>query len=167
MVIKMKRKIVISVSLVFIVIIGFIVFKIASYNEPEWKKNTKQFTEALRNIDNDIEIIEDLSYYSNFEWDELYSFPPYFPEESIHGIIGVDADFIYASVNEGTNQIILLKDKKVVCYIDGYPDRYGVYFQFGPYKEYFKLTSDENLSFRVSTLNNGLKIFDINKKGKI
>ncbi|MDM8533214.1 hypothetical protein QUF55_00800 [Clostridiaceae bacterium HSG29] len=146
----MKRKITFFVFIVFIVIL---------YNEPEWKKNTKQFTEALSMINNDIDIIEDLSYYSDFQWDELYSFPPYFPEENIHEIIGVNTDFIYASVSEGTNQVILLKDKKVVCYIAGYPERYGIYFQFKPYKEYFKLTSDDNLSFKLTISDSEIRIF--------
>jgi len=102
----MKRKILIYIFIIFMLIVGFLAFKIASYNEPEWKENAKQFTEVLKTINNDIEIIEDLSYYSNFEWDELYSFPPYFPEESIHEIIGVDTDFIYASVNEGKSSLL-------------------------------------------------------------
>ena len=65
-----------------------------------------------------------------FEWDIAYSFDPYTPKESIYETMGYKWDNISETVNEGMNQIVFLKDGKVVCYLYGYPENngYGINF---------------------------------------
>jgi len=92
-----------------------------------------------------------LSSFTTFEWDTLYSFAPYTSNETIYQVVGYQWDKINSTVSEGMNQIVFLKDGKVVCYIDGYPDKYKVFFEFGQYNgNYFKLTSSDKLIFHMT-----------------
>jgi len=59
------------------------------------------------------------------------------------------------------NQIVFLKEGKVVCYIDGYPDKYKVFFEFGQYNgNYFKLTSSDKLIFHMMVTDGEIRKFD-------
>lgn len=73
----------------------------------------------------------DLSTFTPFEWDEVYSFTPYTPKEAIYETIGYKWDRISETVSEGMNQIVFVKDGKVVCYVYGYPsnNQFGLYFE--------------------------------------
>lgn len=72
----------------------------------------------------------DLSTFTPFEWDYVYSFDPYVPKESIYETIGYKWDNISETVSEGMNQIVFMKDGKVVCYLYGYPEnnKFAIYF---------------------------------------
>ena len=62
------------------------------------------------------------------------------------------------------NQIVFLKDSKVVCYLDGYPDKYKVFFNFRQYNgDYFKLTSSDKLTFHMTVTDDGVREFDFVK----
>lgn len=73
----------------------------------------------------------DLATFTPFEWDEVYSFTPYVSKEVIYETIGYKWDTISETVSEGMNQIVFVKDGKVVCYLYGYPDnnQFGLYFE--------------------------------------
>ncbi|MFJ7935810.1 hypothetical protein [Sporosarcina sp. NPDC096371] len=73
----------------------------------------------------------DLTTFTQFEWDEVYSFTPFVSKEVIYETIGYQWDDISETVSEGMNQIVFVKDGKVVCYIYGYPDnnQFGLYFE--------------------------------------
>ena len=75
----------------------------------------------------------------DFEWDHLYSFLPYTSKEVIYGSIGYRDTRIQETVSEGAIQIILVKDGKTVCNINGYPDDLGLDFDFGIIDNYVKL----------------------------
>ena len=51
-------------------------------------------------------------------------------QNTIYETVGYKWDNISETVNEGMNQIVFLKDEKVVCYLYGYPQNngYGIYF---------------------------------------
>ena len=68
-------------------------------------------------------------------WVKVYSFTPYTQKEAIYATIGYKWDRISETVSEGMNQIIFVKDGKVVCYVYGYPDnnQFGLYFE-GAYR---------------------------------
>jgi len=52
-------------------------------------------------------------------------------KEAIYEVIGYKWDNISESVNEGMNQIVFVKDSKVVCYLYGYPEDINLGFDFG------------------------------------
>lgn len=67
--------------------------------------------------------------------------------------MGYRWDYINETVDEAMDQIVFMKDGKVVCYIYGYPSNksYGVYFDG---KEHINGTSglklEDNLIFNVT-----------------
>lgn len=71
-----------------------------------------------------------LSEFTPFEWDEVYAFNPYVSKEVIYETIGYKWDRISETVSEGMNQIVFMKDKKVVCYLYGYSEnnKFGLFF---------------------------------------
>jgi len=76
-------------------------------------------------------------------------------------VVGYKWDNISSTVSEGMNQVVFLKEGKVVCYIDGYPDKYKVFFDFGQYYgDFFKLTSSDKLSFNMTVMNDGIRKLD-------
>ena len=139
----MKKKSFIVLTSVLVVILGLIMFKTLQ-STPIWEKNAKQFNGSFNVISGNNATIDDLSSFTTFEWDTLYSFAPYTSNETVYQVVGYQWDKINSTVSEGMNQIVFLKDGKVVCYIDGYPDKYKVFFEFGQYNgNYFKLTSSD------------------------
>ncbi|MHA6261332.1 hypothetical protein ACXYMX_15810 [Sporosarcina sp. CAU 1771] len=72
----------------------------------------------------------DLSEFTPFEWDVVYCFDPYVSKDEIYETIGYKWDRISETVSEGMNQIVFMKDEKVICYIYGYPEsnQFGIFF---------------------------------------
>lgn len=120
----MKKKSFIVIASVLVVILGFIMFK-TLHPTPIWEINAKQFNRSFNVISGNA-TIDNLSGFTTFEWDTLYSFAPYTPEKNVYQVVGYQWDKINSTVSEGMNQIVFLKEGKVVCYIDGYPDKYKV-----------------------------------------
>lgn len=154
----MKKQTFIVVASVLVIIIALIMFK-ALHLTPIWEINAKQFNSSFNTISGNA-TIDDLSRFTTFEWDTLFSFAPYTPKEDVYKVVGYQWDKIDTTVSEGMNQIVFLKEGKVVCYIDGYPDKYKVFFEFGQYTgNYIKLTSSDKLIFYMMVTDGGIRKF--------
>ena len=94
-----------------------------------WDVNADLLKEEVLSIEQSVETVN-LTDITPFEWDEVYSFDPYTTKDMIYETIGYKWGNISETVNEGMNQIVFLKDGKVVCYLYGYPENngYGIYF---------------------------------------
>ena len=155
----MKKKSFILIASILVVILGLIMFK-TLHPTPIWEINAKQFNRSFNMISGNA-TIDDLSGFTTFKWDTLYSFAPYTPEKDVYQVVGYQWDKINSTVSEGMNQIVFLKEGKVVCYIDGYPDKYKVFFEFGQYTgNHFKLTSSDKLIFNMMVTDGGIRRFD-------
>ncbi|WP_144553957.1 hypothetical protein [Peribacillus simplex] len=86
-----------------------------------WDENEVLLEEEVLSIGQSVEAIN-LSDVTPFDWDVVYSFKPYTPKDYIYETVGYKWDTISETVNEGMNQIVFLKDGKVVCYLYGYPE---------------------------------------------
>ncbi len=156
---KNINKILCTVGIVIIVIV--IVFNLCK--KDVWDINADKFINSFNVISGDADI-EDLNDIIPFEWDELYSFAPYTPKEVIYEVIGYKWDNISESVNENMNQIVFVKDGKVVCYLYGYPNYIKLGFDFGEYEgSYIKLTPNQNLFFTTTLSDNGVRHFKYTK----
>jgi hypothetical protein len=156
----MVKKSVIAVCLALVVIFGFIVFK-SLQPTPVWETNARQLHKSFDIISGNKARIDNLSGFTHFQWDTLYSFAPYTPEQNIYDVVGYKWENISSTVNEGMNQVVFLKEGKVVCYIDGYPEKYKVFFNFGQYSGYyFKLTSYDKLCFNMTVMIDGIRKLD-------
>ena len=94
-----------------------------------WDVHADLLKDEVLSIGQSVETVN-LTDITPFEWDVVHSFYPYTPEDTIYETIGYKWDDISETVSEGMNQIVFLKDEKVVCYLYGYPENneYGIYF---------------------------------------
>ncbi|MBT2647592.1 hypothetical protein J7E52_12775 [Bacillus sp. ISL-34] len=116
-----------------------------------WDVNEVLLKEEVLSIGQSVETIN-LSDVTPFDWDVVYSFGPYTPKDHIYETVGYKWDIISETVNEGMNQIVFLKDGKVVCYLYGYPENngYGIFFESENYKETgYMLNIKDDLNFQV------------------
>jgi hypothetical protein len=155
----MKNKGVIGVSAAIAIIISVLIIA-NPFKEDIWDINAKNLIYSFQPISGDA-VIDDFSQWTKFEWDTLYSFTPYTTKEKIYETIGYKWDGITETVSEGMNQVVFIKDNKVVCYLYGYPENLKLGFNFGKYDgSYIKLTSQQKLSFKTTLSKNGVRYFD-------
>lgn len=153
---RKKKKIIYTAGMVIIAIVVFIIL-LKPVKEDIWDKNANKLISSFHAISGDADI-EDLNEFIPFEWDELYSFAPYIPTDTIYEVIGYQWDNISASVSEGMNQIVFVHDGKVVCYLYGYPENVKLWFDFGEYKgSHIKLTPNQNLHFTTTLSHSGIR----------
>lgn len=144
-----------------ILVIAAILLILNPFSKDIWDVNAEKLSSSFNVISGSEARIDDLSGFTPFEWDTLYSFSPYTSKDTVYNTVGYKWDTISETVNEGMNQIVFLKDGKVVCYIYGYPNKSKLYFNFGQYDgSYFKLTAFDNLSFNMKLGNDGIRYFD-------
>ena len=99
------------------------------FKEDIWDSNLKLLKNEILSKNVADEKVN-LSTFTPFEWDKVYSFDPYLSKEAIYETIGYKWDNISETVSEGMNQIVFVKDGKVVCYLYGYPEnnKFGIFF---------------------------------------
>lgn len=118
-----------------------------------WDVNADLLKEEVLSVEQSVETVN-LNDITPFDWDVVYSFDPYTSEDMIYKTVGYKWDNINETVNEGMNQIVFLKDGKVVCYLYGYPENngYGIYFTGENETEIVSasmLNAEESLTFQV------------------
>ncbi|MCT8138190.1 hypothetical protein H1D32_10745 [Anaerobacillus sp. CMMVII] len=156
---KFSRKAIITSIVIVSLILIFGLFK-----EDLWEVNEALLKKEVLSIDENIKHIN-LQEVTPFEWDVMYSFAPYTSKDQIYDVVGYKWDKITETVSEGMNQIVFLKDGKVVCYLYGYPENngYGIYFLGENFKGVAsKLSVKEDLDFQV-TRSNGVIYLQANK----
>lgn len=155
---KKSKKTLWIVGIIFVVIIGTLIIS-NPFKKDIWDINAEKFRDSFNAISGDT-VIDDLSQWTPFEWDALYSFAPYTSKEKIYEIIGYKWDNISETVNEGMNQIVFVNDNKVVCYLYGYPENIGLWFDFGGYEgNYVKFTPSQKLAFTTTLSDKGVRYF--------
>ena len=143
---KSRKKIVfIAIGLICLVII------INLLKKDLWDVNEALLREEVLSIEHSVEIVNLLDL-TPFEWEVVYSFQPYTPQDEIYKIVGYKWDTISETVSEGMNQIVFLNDGKVVCYLYGYPENngYGISFKSSKYSDsVFMLQKNDHLDFKI------------------
>jgi hypothetical protein len=131
----MKRKMYVVVSIFLFVCVSLLVSNLLKIDL--WDSNLKLLKSKVLSekvVDSKV----NLSTFTPFEWDEVYSFTPYVSKEAIYETIGYKWDTISETVSEGMNQIVFVKGGKVVCYLYGYPEnnKFGIFFSSADYQEH-------------------------------
>ncbi|MGG3806037.1 hypothetical protein [Metabacillus fastidiosus] len=135
----------ISISIVVISL-----FLINLFKDDIWDSNLKLLKNKI--LSEEVQNSEvNLSDFTPFEWDKVYFFPPYMLKEEIYKTVGYKWEWITETVSEGMNQIVFMKDDKVVCYIYGYPDNngYGIFLASDFNNEVIVLYSKNNEIFNI------------------
>ncbi len=143
---KAKKTAIITIGVIFISIL------ISLFYQDVWDKNAKLLKEKMLSIEETVEIVY-LSDITPFEWDVVYSFYPYTSKEKVYDVVGYKWDSISETVSEGMNQIVFLKDGKVVCYLYGYPvnNGYGMVFTGRDHKNVAAMLElGDNTAFQVT-----------------
>lgn len=154
-----KNKILWTTGIVIVTVIA-ILLVINPLKKDIWDINADKLKNSF-NVISGTAVINDLSQWTPFEWDTLYSFAPYTTKDKIYEVIGYKWGNISETVSEGMNQIVFAKDGKVVCYLYGYPENIKLGFNFGEYEgDYIKLTSEQRLSFKTTISDNGVRYFE-------
>lgn len=68
-----------------------------------------------------------------FDWDRIYTFPPYTSREEILQTIGIDRMAIRVKenwINEGMTHLIVIYDDMVIAMVLGYPNQVGYNIDF-------------------------------------
>ena len=125
-----------------------------------WDTNASKLEDLTDSLSNPM-VINDFSKWTPFEWDTLYSFAPYTTKETIYEVVGYKWDNISETVNDNMNQIVFVKDGKVVCYLYGYPENTNASYNFGEYEsEYITFNSKKKLSFDIEIGADGIRYFN-------
>lgn len=145
-----------TLAIVAIAIFSIVVF-INLLKKDVWDINRELLKKEILSIGKSVETIH-LSDITPFEWDVIYSFDPYTSKDMIYETVGYKWDNISETLSEGMNQIVFLKDGKVVCYLYGYPENNGIGIYFTS-KSKTDVTSasvlsvEDDLTFQVEKRN--------------
>ncbi len=150
------------VKIAIVILFTFLLINV--FKKDVWEVNAKLLKQEVLNIGESEESLK-LSDVTPFKWDIVYSFDPYTSKDTIYKTVGYKWDNISETVSEGMNQLVFIKDEKVVCYVYGYPENngYGIYFNSENHTELISasmLSSEDDLTFQVER-NNSI-IFLIN-----
>lgn len=147
--------------LLFVGSLAFAIYRV--FFADVWSKNADKLNKELCKLKIEKEetiFVGDIREYIPFEWDTLYTFKPDVSIEKIYEVIGYKWTKITKATNKGMNQLVFLKDGKVVGYVYGYPKARKVFFDFGEYQgEYFTLTNKDVLNMDMSMNKKGIRTF--------
>lgn len=124
---KNKNKRPMFVSLLFLPPIIAIVFIIIfGRTDPERKlqnENSKAFINTIHSLEGGKEYR--LSDIIPFQWDHLYAFPEYTDEGQVETVIGFEDSRVRISDSEAMQQIIFVKNRQIVGYVQDMDYRLG------------------------------------------
>ena len=141
---KRKNK---NIWVVIIIISIAILLSLNYFKKDIWDVNAERLIHSFDMISGTA-VIDDLSQWTPFDWDVMYSFRPYVSKGRVYKVVGYKWSNISETVNENMNQIVFLKDNEVICYLYGYPNNTGLEFNFGEYEgDYIKFISSDLIPF--------------------
>lgn len=165
----MKKNDIIFIAIgviLFFMSIVFVIYRV--FFADIWAKNADKLNKELCKIEVKKEgsvIVKDMSKYIPFEWDTLYIFKPDVSIDKIYEAVGYKFNKITKTTNEGMNQLVFLKDAKVVCYVYGYPKARKIFFDFKEFEgDYFTLTKNDKIKMRLSIGTKGIRTFEYIKE---
>jgi len=119
----MKKRILFAFfSIAVILIVGERMFgsPLVKYNNYHLKQNMQTISESEVTLNSVVP----------FEWDTVYTFPPYTSKAKIEKTIGFESNEIKETVNEGMVHLIFVKGNTVTGSICDYPKNLGYSIEF-------------------------------------
>ncbi len=154
---KKKKKFKLHPKRIAIFLVAALLFTINPFKKGVWDINAERLSKSFNVISGNA-TIEDLSEWTTFEWDVLYSFLPYTSKQIIYDTVGYKWDIIRETYDEAMEQTVFVNDGKVVCYLYGYPADLKIGFDFGELEgSYIKLSAEDKLAFQISESEAGVK----------
>ena len=89
-----------------------------------------------------------------FEWDDIYIFDAYsYNRESLEKAIGLRLPEYHQSDQDNMANVVIIKDKKLICYVSDFYDELGYRFEYAGHVSY-----GENQTFEVE-YEDGMYVF--------
>lgn len=131
-----KRILFVFFSIAVILIVGERMFgsPLVKYNNYHLKQNMQTISESEVTLNSVVP----------FEWDTVYTFPPYTSKAKIEKIIGFESNEIKETVNEGMVNLLFVKGNTVTGSICDYPKNLGYSIEFKD-----KVKFKDNVVFEV------------------
>lgn len=155
---KKKRIIVVSLSVIIpiICILYFVVFNPFNSQNKLQNENSSTFINKISSLEDGQEYR--LSDVVPFEWDNMYVFSEYTDEAYIEKVIGTESSRIHISDSEGMQQVIFVRNKEVVGYIQGMDYKLGFSVERKG-QEYLAIKNDDNYKLHVN-MKDGIKYLE-------
>lgn len=128
--------------LLFLPIIAIVII-IADRLDPGFKlqnENSKAFINTIHSLEGRTEY--HLSDIIPFDWDHIYVFPEYTDKMQIEKVIGFQSSRVRMSDSEAMQQIIFVKNRYIVCYIQDMDYRLGFSIERNNY-DYLSIENDD------------------------
>ena len=131
-----KRILFVFFSIAVILIVGERMFgsPLVKYNNYHLKQNMQTISESEVTLNSVV----------TFEWDTVYTFPPYTSKAKIEKTIGFESNEIKETVNEGMVNLLFVKGNTVTGSICDYPKNLGYSIEFKD-----KVKFKDNVVFEV------------------
>jgi hypothetical protein len=131
-----KRILFVFFSIAVILIVGERMFgsPLVKYNNYHLKQNMQTISESEVTLNSVVP----------FEWDTVYTFPPYTSKAKIEKTIGFESNEIKETVNEGMVNLLFVKGNTVTGSICDYPKNLGYSIEFKD-----KVKFKDNVVFEV------------------
>ena len=140
---------------VILILIICAIALIRYFNRDIWDVNSELLKNQVLSIEETVEVINLLDL-TPFEWDVAYSFSPYTSKEVVYEVVGYKWDNISEMLNEALQQIVFVKNGKVICYIHGFTTKSGfaLHFKTPYYKDGKRIGAnminiEDDLDFKV------------------
>ena len=145
-----------GIAFFILAIISFALFTDKTASKPEIDSNNEKFRQAVLSINSDTVTLNEIV---PFEWEAVYTFPPYTSKEEIESIVGIKSSAIQQTANEGMVQLIFVKGQEIVSSVCGYSDSLGYSISFLEDGEnYGLILKAEKAEFSVERDNNIVKL---------
>ncbi len=92
--------------------------------------HNNQLKQTITSIDENQKTVT-LDTIIPFDWDMIYTFPPYTTKEEIEKTIGLYSDVIQETISEGMVQLIFVNHDTITAYVCGYAEDLGYQIIFG------------------------------------
>ena len=122
-----KNKIILFVCVPIVIILFF--YWVSIRENRLITLHNQQLKQTMTSIDTSQETIT-LDTIIPFDWDMVYTFPPYTSKEDIEQTIGLYSDAIQEITSEGMVQLIFVNNDTVTASICGYPENLGYQILF-------------------------------------
>ncbi|MFE4713776.1 hypothetical protein ACFRAM_23245 [Paenibacillus sp. NPDC056722] len=136
--------------LILLPIIAIVFIIMSDRLDPQRKlqnENSNAFINSINSLEDGKEYR--LSDIIPFKWDQIYVFPEYTDESHIEKVIGFESSRVRMSDSEAMQQIIFVKNRKIVCYVQDMDYRLGFSIE-RKNQDYLSIENDDKHKLHVN-----------------
>ncbi len=117
-----KKKIILIVCILIVIVLFF--YWVSIRENCLIALHNNQLKQTITSIDENQKTVT-LDTIIPFDWDMIYTFPPYTTKEEIEKTIGLYSDAIQETISENMIQLIFINNATITAYVCGYTEDLG------------------------------------------